>query len=57
MIYNAPICFDCKYFLEIKWAKACKAFPKGIPEEILIGTNSHNEIIKDQVGDYVYERK
>jgi hypothetical protein len=32
---TAPICIDCKHFVNKDWS--CKAFPEGIPQEILVG--------------------
>lgn len=33
----------------------CKAFPNGIPREVVIGENLHKEVMSGQQGDYVYE--
>lgn len=35
---------------------ACRAFPKGIPLEILEGTNKHLVKIKQQENDIVFEK-
>lgn len=48
-------CRDCRhYLLDLE----CKAFPLGIPEEILEGRVWHDEVLPGQVGTYVreYER-
>ena len=39
-LQNPPPCFDCKHYLE---ELKCKAFPAGIPEEILDGKNDHKK--------------
>lgn len=40
----SPICFKCAHFIgaepDIGWA--CKAFPKGIPVEILVSAVDHH---------------
>jgi len=46
------ICFSCIHFDEIL---GCPAFPDGIPEEILLGENDHSQIIKGQVGKFIFE--
>lgn len=35
---------------------ACKAFPKGIPDEIYFGSNKHNKIHPEQDNDIVFEK-
>lgn len=62
-----PICSDgernCKWYDGIKNTTkeeknerhVCKAFPDGIPKEILTGKNLHEEVMTGQQGDYVYE--
>lgn len=48
-----PPCFSCKNYLgDFK----CKAFPKGIPEDIKTAKNPHTEPKKDQDNNIVYER-
>ena len=57
MIYNS-ICFNCKNFKNKSYngkTYKCKAFPNGIPEEILTGKESHDTVIKGQTGEYVFE--
>jgi hypothetical protein len=46
------ICFQCVHFDGIL---GCPAFPDGIPEEILLGENDHSQIIKGQVGKFIFE--
>ena len=48
-------CFNCKHFRE--WDFFCKAYPDGIPEEILDGDVSHTEVRSDQKGNTVFEKK
>jgi hypothetical protein len=54
MIGTKPKCFECLWqdvsnFRGI----TCKAFPKGIPDEILMG-QPHESIREDQIGEFVY---
>lgn len=45
-------CASCKnYFSDL----VCQAFPKGIPEEILIDENDHSKPLPDQDNDIVFE--
>jgi len=46
-----PICESCIHFTPL--AGGCKAFPEGIPEEIL-ESNKHDKPIKGQKNDLVY---
>jgi hypothetical protein len=46
------ICFSCVHFDAIL---GCPAFPDGIPEAILLGENDHSQIIKGQVGKFIFE--
>ena len=58
MIGSEPICMECKHFdyknLE---GLTCKAFPNGIPDDILMGENDHKKPLKKQDNDIVYEEK
>lgn len=47
-------CLACKHLGE---PLTCKAFPKGIPKEILDGKIDHSKPIPDQSNDIVFERK
>ena len=38
-----PQCFACKHLLEFEEKITCKAFPQGIPEEILSGKFDHSK--------------
>ena len=53
MIYEQPICIDCKNYNLDKGN--CKAFPKGIPDEIYLGDNKHTKPLKEQMNDIVFE--
>jgi hypothetical protein len=47
-----PICFSCKnHTKDLK----CKAFPKGIPLDIINGKNKHTTPLKNQKNDVVFE--
>jgi len=48
-------CFNCKHFRE--WDFFCKAYPDGVPDEILNGDVAHTEIRPDQKGKAVFEKK
>ena len=48
-----PICIKCKHFKTEIWN--CKAFPKGVPEIILIGKNNHSKPLPDQANNIVFE--
>jgi len=47
-------CLECKNFIHNK-KFTCKAFPEGIPDNILFNKKIHNKKIKGQTGDYIYE--
>ena len=53
MIYEQPICIDCKNYNLDKGN--CKAFPKGIPDEIYLGDNDHAKPLKEQTNNIVFE--
>ncbi len=50
---NLP-CSTCKHFERFENV-LCKAFPEGIPEEIVDGSNPHTSIIPGQANDFVYD--
>jgi hypothetical protein len=56
MIYSEPICERCKHILNEKPGYFCKAFPEGIPEEILTGDNNHSKPLPEQTNDIVFEK-
>lgn len=47
------ICFNCKHWVAVE---GCKAFPDGIPDEIL-QTNKHDKPLPDQKNNLVFEKK
>lgn len=53
MIYEQPICIDCKNYNLDKGN--CKAFSKEIPDEIYLGDNKHKKPLKGQENDIVFE--
>jgi hypothetical protein len=56
MTVMIPLCFDCvHYFEKNNNVHECKAFPEGIPKNILL--KGHDKVIKGQVGDYTFKRK
>ena len=57
MIYKDPICSSCKWEVNDKPGAYCKAFPDGIPDEILLGDNDHSEPLPEQKNDLVYAPK
>lgn len=49
---NEPyFCVDCKHCINVL---TCKAFPKGIPQDILSNPESHTEVIDGQVGNFTF---
>lgn len=48
------ICIDCKYLLK---GLICRAFPNGIPDEIISGENDHSKPLPEQKNDVVFEPK
>ena len=46
-------CQKCKHVNATEFI--CKAFPFGIPEEVLRNEVIHNKILDHQQGDYIYE--
>jgi hypothetical protein len=53
LISDPPPCIDCK-FANLK-ARTCKAFPDGIPREIISGDNQHTKPLPDQKNKVVFE--
>lgn len=49
-------CLECEYFIHNK-KFTCKAFPNGIPDNIIFNKKIHNKIIKGQTGDYIFKPK
>jgi len=61
MTRKKPRCFSCKHYEAIEnlyldegVVSTCRAFPKGIPEDILWGEDLHNEVREDQEGEFVF---
>ena len=62
-----PKCFDrkCKHYIgviqpdgtELTETNVCKAFPKGIPNEIAYGDNLHLKPLKNQANIIVFEKE
>ncbi len=51
-IYNSQ-CACCKHFMEDDYY--CSAYPGGIPDRLLEGSDTHDVIQPDQVGNTLYE--
>lgn len=47
------LCSDCKNY---QGDGKCKAFPKGIPDIVLLGYNDHRIIIEGQEGFFVFDK-
>jgi len=57
MIEN-PDCIKCKYYnLNDLVNMTCKAFPFGIPKDIIFGKVKHRKVLKGQIGKYVFTIK
>lgn len=51
-----PKCFKCVHYEKGSEPDyKCKAFPGGIPKDVLI--NGHDKVVKGQEGDYTYKPK
>lgn len=46
-------CGKCKHF---KDGYTCKAYPNGIPDELLDASKQHNEVRKDQIGNTTFTK-
>ena len=56
MIGEIPDCMKCKYYNSLdNDILSCKAFPSGIPDNIIMVEIKHTTIIKGQNGNYVFE--
>jgi hypothetical protein len=49
------VCNRCKHFDVFDYT--CPAFPEGIPDELLAGKAQHNEVLKGQTGDTIFEER
>jgi hypothetical protein len=51
MTHGKPICYDCIFFLGLsEHLFKCKAFIKGIPEEIILNEHDHTKPFKGDNG-------
>lgn len=48
-------CQMCKWCNDFEFI--CKAYPFGIPEEIITNEVIHSEVLPEQMGDYIYEEE
>jgi hypothetical protein len=48
-------CYDCKHLIDAK-KRTCKAFPQGIPRDILMMPDgTHDKIVENQIGNFLFE--
>ena len=47
-------CVFCKH-IDKGEKMFCKAFPNGIPEEVMFREIEHDKVLDGQVGDFIYE--
>ena len=61
MMGTTVLCTKCKYWVSAIDAPSgvdeCRAFPDGIPPALISGTILHLEILEDQRGDVVFEKR
>jgi len=51
----APKCVNCLYYNKADFEKiSCKAFPDGIPDEIIFGENNHHVRLPGQENEFVF---
>ncbi len=50
---ESDLCINCKNYIG---DLSCRAFPDGIPQEILLGENDHSEPLPEQENDIVFEQ-
>ena len=48
-------CPFCKHFINTEEKDVCLAYPLGIPSEILVEGVSHDKVLKNQLGKWVFE--
>jgi len=59
IISKTPMCMMCMYY-DRKYPRpgySCKAFPEGIPLEIVHSETEHLLPVKGQVGDYIFKKE
>ncbi len=49
-------CYECKFYNYNNFDWTCKAYPKGIPHDILFSKKYHEKVLDGQVGNYIFER-
>ncbi len=49
------VCSNCKWFKVIEFS--CKAFPDGIPLQVLSGEKDHNQPLPDQGNTIIFKAK
>lgn len=52
-------CLACKHFIEVTSDKMiiCKAYPKGVPNEVRSMKFTHDKVLEGQKGTFVYEER
>ena len=51
MIGEAPLCMECKHYnFNEHSMMSCEAYPKGIPEEIIMNEHDHHKPFKNDNG-------
>lgn len=49
-------CYKCSFYNFKDLNHTCKAYPKGIPHDIVFSKILHTSILDDQVGSYVFKK-
>jgi hypothetical protein len=52
--FTMPICYWCKHLNRVRRPAICKAFPEGIPDDILVSTADHRKPYEGDNG-FLYE--
>ena len=47
---TAPVCMTCKHYRSSDYGLTCDAFPRGIPDVVLLDGNPHTEPIPGDHG-------